>query len=221
MHAIKFSHEEIKCCFDVTLPSSSIPTDAHMCHIHYYRIYNFLNHTSCESCSSTIPQSKSKRRAAAIITNRGFHYLNEIYNASLNSDSIICNACYMMVYNYDKLDASLSVIEKQLSDFKENPCNQTDVPPIYLIETYLFFIKLCKENRGILLQDLYSYYCNGVDAHFRDGDAQECVTAKRNPRWLLVSILSQFGKLVEVHLMKCEDGKTNHNIGNNAYIQKH
>lgn len=208
LHDLTYNEGQISQCLNVQV---TIQRDVkyYICHSHYNVLYNYLNIVLCDCCGVKMLQ----KRKTESLPSAALSYLNSIHSARLSANSIVCNACFLSAYKYGKDAQSLLVLERQLHDEMEEG-KSCDVEcglsqPLY--DVYLHVIDLFQNNKATLLKDLYELYCNRVDIHFGK-DPHLCVKEKRTCKWLLSAIVSKFGKLVDIHVMK-SDGQTIYKAG--------
>lgn len=206
-HLLTYSSDQIFECFN-TLVQVTHDTPQHICHTHYMKIYNQLQVMLCECC--TFPIS-GQNRTTNSLHSASLAFLNSIHNTRLTTGNTICSTCWLSAYKYGKAASTLVVLEQELHDNidsinNENTSNE-NVPSRSLPSTFLHIVYLFRNNRAILLKDIYEYYCDQIDKKF-GSDPILCIKEKKTCRWFLSSVVAQFGKIVKIHIMQT-DGQTN------------
>lgn len=216
---VMFSLVQIYSCFNINLDESDeIPNTVTLCHKHYCKVYNFISHQNCDSCQCMIKPGSLLRSCYSV---QDLDYASLILRQispgiTISRDTVLCNSCYMLFYR-EKNALSLDNIEYNLLHESES---NTDVSGEVhegsknaTKDVFFEVIKMFRESKGFLLQDIYDFYCARVDYYLHKELPDFVISEKRTSKWLLSRLLSTFNSLISVHYIKDTTGATNHKLG--------
>ena len=119
---VMFSLDQILSCFDIQIevPDEVPLSGVTLCHKHYCRMCNYTSIKNCAARQCLLKQGTFSRTCNAL---QDVDYASKILrqispNIVVGKDTVLCNSCFMLVYN-ERNSVTLDNIEhRQLKDLK-------------------------------------------------------------------------------------------------------